>query len=128
MLRSGTPTILAGDSAPQVSNAMNDRPLGVQSSGENNEGEVLPISPNTLILGRSSKQPSSLIDADDENQLVRRVKFVEEVERSWWYQRLQENAAFPMPPKTLYLRSCLFRDSFFSSGRRTYLLLTSRDF
>ena len=68
----------------KVCNSINDRPLGVKSSGSVNDGEILPITPNALLLGRSSTQPCSLIDIDDENRLVRRVKFVEEVERGWW--------------------------------------------
>ena len=42
------------------------------------------MTPNSLLLGRSSLQPHSLVDSEDENRLVRRTKFVEEVENSWW--------------------------------------------
>ena len=65
----------------KLTNSINDRPLGIKTNGE---GEILPLTPNSLLLGRSSLQPHSLVDSEDENRLVRRTKFVEEVEQSWW--------------------------------------------
>ena len=68
----------------KVTNSINDRPLGVKKSGSKSDGEYLPISPNTLLFGRTSSQQNSLIDIEDEDKLTRRTKFVEEVEREWW--------------------------------------------
>ena len=64
--------------------SINDRPLGIKRSSTKEEGELLPITHNTLLLGRTSLQSHSLIDADDESKLVERVKFIEEVEENWW--------------------------------------------
>ena len=68
----------------KVTNTINDRPLGVKKSGSLSDGEFLPITPNTLLLGRTSSQPVSLIDEEDEDRLTRRTKFVEECEKQWW--------------------------------------------
>ena len=68
----------------KVCNTINDRPLAVKLSGSKSDGEILPITPNDLLLGRTSNQLSSLVDSDDEDKLTRRIKFIEEVEREWW--------------------------------------------
>ena len=65
-------------------NIVNDRPLGCKRSGTKNDGEIIPITPNTLLLGRTSLQPPSLIDSQDNDKLTKRVKFVQEVEDNWW--------------------------------------------
>ena len=68
----------------KICNSINDRPLAVKRSGDKNDGEIMPITPNSLLLGRTSVQPQSLVDIDEEDKLVKRMKFVEEVEREWW--------------------------------------------
>ena len=67
-----------------VSSHINDRPLALKRSGSVTDGELLPITPNSLLLGRNSRQQPSLIDAEDESVLTKRTKFVEEVEQTWW--------------------------------------------
>ena len=52
-------------------NTVNDRPLAVKKSGRKSDGEILPVTPKNLLLGRTSSQPCSLIDSDDENRLMR---------------------------------------------------------
>ena len=68
----------------KVANSINDRPLAVKSSSNTADGEVLPVTPNHLLLGRTSTQINNLVDVDDEDKLTRRTKFVEEVEKEWW--------------------------------------------
>ena len=79
----------------KVSNLVNDRPLGVKRSGNTEDGEILPISPNMLLLGRSAMQPPEhYVEPEDENKLTLRTKFIEEVETLWWklwYCQIFEN-------------------------------------
>ena len=66
-------------------NLINDRPLGVKRANNSLDGDIIPITPNHLLLGRSSKQPpDSYVEKNDENKLTRRMKFIHEIEEQWW--------------------------------------------
>ena len=69
----------------KCTNIINDRPLGVRRVGSATDGEILPITPNHLLLGRTSLQPpASFVPPGTEDRLSLRVQFVEELENLWW--------------------------------------------
>ena len=66
-------------------NMINDRPLGVKRANNAMDGEILPITPNLLLLGRSSTQPPDrYVRLDDHNKLTKRMRFIHEIEQQWW--------------------------------------------
>ena len=47
--------------------------------------KIVPITPNMLLLGRSSTEPpDTYVQPDDGHKLTRRMKFIHEVEEQWW--------------------------------------------
>ena len=69
----------------QASNTMNDRPLAVKSSSSKNDGYILPITPNMLLLGRTSTSPpQNFILDEDSSRFTKRIKFIQQLEQTWW--------------------------------------------
>ena len=80
-------------------NLINDRPLGVKRANHSLDGEILPITPNMLLLGCSSTQPpDKYVKSDDNNRLTRRMRFIHEVEEQWWSMWFHQiwNDLFPI--------------------------------
>ena len=66
-------------------NLVNERPLGVRKVSDRIDSDILSITPNMLLLGRSSTQPpDDYVSPEDENKLTRRIKFIQEAENQWW--------------------------------------------
>ena len=75
----------------KAASLMNDRPLGITSQGSGDSEEVLPVTPNLLLLGRASTDtPPPLIEENDNNRLTRRLKFIEELQVTWWQLWFQQ--------------------------------------
>ena len=68
-----------------IANLINDRPLGVRHHNKGVEGELVPLTPNLLLLGKTSTGDlnSSAIE-DGEDRFSRRAALVDKLERSWW--------------------------------------------
>ena len=85
----------------RAADLINDRPLGVRHHRPGVEGELLPITPNLLILGRSSaakpEVPLPLDESDD--QYTRRAAFITELEEVWWSMWFAQvfDSLFPIP-------------------------------
>ena len=110
-------------------NIINDRPLAVKKSGNKKDGEILPISPNTLLLGRTSLQPPSLVDSEDGNKLTRRMKFIQEVEENWWslwfsqvWQDLFPRQKWKDPANNLEIGDICLKGSIPTLGKAKYTL------
>ena len=69
----------------QACNSVNDRPLAIKSSGTKSDGALVPVTPNLLLLGRTSTSPpSQFIETDDNSKLTVRIKLVQEIESQFW--------------------------------------------
>ena len=71
----------------RIANVLNDRPLSVQKSSVHHPSEdfLTPLTSNMLILGRSGS--CAPVEQETYNEIpADRISFVEELERSWWYQ------------------------------------------
>ena len=71
----------------RIANVLNDRPLSVQKSRVEypTDDFLTPITPNMLITGRSGSYPP--VECEVGNDIPsERLSYIEELERSWWYQ------------------------------------------
>ena len=69
----------------RISCSINSRPLGLQniSNTDQQEDVMMPITPNHMLLGRSSPESPPLSYSDDD-RFCRRLAYVAEVEQEWW--------------------------------------------
>ena len=85
----------------RAADIINDRPLGVRHHRSGVEGELLPITPNLLLLGKSSAStpdpPQAFDDSDD--QFTRRAAFISSLEKVWWDLWFTQafDSLFPLP-------------------------------
>ena len=85
----------------RAADIINDRPLGVRHRKQGVEGELLPITPNLLLMGKSSSStpeaPKAFDEADD--QFTKRAAFITELETVWWNLWFTQafDALFPLP-------------------------------
>ena len=72
----------------RISNVLNDRPLSVQKSSAAYPGTdfLSPITPNMLLTGRNGRRAPVDRDINLDELPEERLSYVEELERSWWYQ------------------------------------------
>ena len=69
----------------RCANIINDRPLGVRHHSTGVEDEILPITPNLLLLGRTSTGPLDTVQLEEEeDKFSRRASFIAELEGIWW--------------------------------------------
>ena len=69
----------------KISYTVNSRPLGLANVSQSSQQEdnMLPLSPNMLLLGRSSNfSPSMEFSSDD--RFCARLAYVGQVEKEWW--------------------------------------------
>ena len=71
----------------RIANVLNDRPLSVQKSHSEypDRDFLVPLTPNMLVTGRSGSLPPRERDGSDDLP-DERLSYIEELERSWWYQ------------------------------------------
>ena len=69
----------------KIAYTVNSRPLGLQnvSQASNQEDVMLPLTPNMLLLGRSSNFSPSMEFSGDE-RFCTRLAYVSQVEKEWW--------------------------------------------
>ena len=73
----------------RISCILNDRPLSIQklTKPQSDVDFLSPITPNMLLTGRSgNRAPVERSYVDDDGLSEGRLSFVEELERTWWYQ------------------------------------------
>ena len=69
----------------RISYTVNDRPLGLAETSASNEQEdfLAPLTPNMMLLGRSSSiSPPMTYNANE--KFCARLAYVAEVEKDWW--------------------------------------------
>ena len=70
----------------RAANVINDRPLGV-SIHRKAEGELIPVTPNLLLMAKTAtSSPDLTLSDDDPNRLAKNQKSLEEVVGAWWNQ------------------------------------------
>lgn len=64
---------------------MNSRPLSIINTSSNSEQEDIPcpITPNNLLLARSTSEPTKL-DYDTEDKFSRRLAYIQSLHDEWW--------------------------------------------
>ena len=69
----------------RISCSINFRPLGLQaiSNSDQQEDVMFPLTPNHMLLGRSSPESPPLRYSEDE-RFCRRLAYIAEVEQEWW--------------------------------------------
>ena len=66
----------------RAANIANDRPVGIRSLTND---DFVPVTPNQLLIGRTSTAVVNYEPGDDDN-LTRRGKYQEELLQTWWNQ------------------------------------------
>ena len=69
----------------KISYTINSRPLGLSAVANSSQQEdiMMPITPNMLLLGRSSDLSPPLVYSDDD-KFSTRLAYVAQVEQEWW--------------------------------------------
>ena len=84
----------------RCANIVNDRPLGVRHH-KGAEGQLVPITPNLLLLGKTStgRLDNPNFDPDTPDNFTKREQFVEELLSLWWdmWFRQAFDSLFPLP-------------------------------
>ena len=70
----------------RAANIANDRPIGVRNLTED---DFSPITPNQLLLGRTSTVPVETVDQGEEN-LHGRAEYQAELLKLWWQQYIKQ--------------------------------------
>ena len=74
----------------RISFSINSRPLSLKSVSTNSqqEDDLMPITPNHLLLGRASTHVPNL-DYDDNTKFSARMSYVQQVYDVWWQKWIQ---------------------------------------
>ena len=83
----------------RCANIINDRPLGVRHHNKA-VNELVPITPNLLLLGRTSTSPLDTVQFDEgSDRYTHRAKFIDEVISLWWEMWYHQafDSLFPLP-------------------------------
>ena len=75
----------------RIATSVNSRPLSIgrtSSSSEQNES-LLPITPNHLLLGRTTSEPINL-EYQEEDKFSRRLAFIQSIHDAWWKSWINE--------------------------------------
>ena len=69
----------------RITSAINSRPLGLSSTSNTDQQEdnLVPLTPNHMLLGRSSPETPPM-EYSDSDKFCQRVAFVAAVEKEWW--------------------------------------------
>ena len=69
----------------RISCSMNSRPLGLANTSYTDQQEdiLLPITPNYMLLGRSSAE-SPPLEYTESEKFCQRLAYVDAVEQEWW--------------------------------------------
>ena len=75
----------------QISTSINSRPLGLQNSSETGQLDDLltPLTPNQLLIGRSSSEPVRM-EFDENDGFVARQAYIQQLHQTWWTRWIQE--------------------------------------
>ena len=75
----------------RIATSVNSRPLSISSISSNSEQDDIlsPITPNHLLLARSTSEPTKL-EYDSEDRFSRRLAFVQSLHDEWWRRWVAE--------------------------------------
>ena len=75
----------------KISYSINTRPLTLQSISPDSQQEdnMLPLTPNHLLLGRGQIEVPN-VTYDEENKFSARLNYVQEVHNAWWARWIQD--------------------------------------
>ena len=74
-----------------VSYSINQRPLGLANTSQNSlqEDQLMPITPNMMLLGKNSNE-SPPLDYSEDEKFCSRLGYVATVESEWWKKWVKE--------------------------------------
>ena len=75
----------------RIATSVNSRPLSISTTSSNSEQEDIPtpITPNHLLLARSTSEPTKL-EYDDGDKFSRRLAFIQSLQEEWWRRWIAE--------------------------------------
>ena len=75
----------------KITYSINSRPLSLQATSPNSqqEDDMMPITPNHLLLARGSIEVPDMI-YDEDNKFSARLNYVQEVYNAWWEKWIQD--------------------------------------
>ena len=84
----------------RISCSINSRPLGLSHISPNDQQEDIlqPITPNHMLLGRSSPE-SPPLEYSDSDKFCHRLAYVAAVEEEWWQKWISSVLPTLLPPR-----------------------------
>ena len=75
----------------RISYSINQRPLGLANTSQSSQQEdnMVPLTPNMMLLGRSSNE-SPPLDYTEDDRFCSRLSYVSTVETTWWKKWVKE--------------------------------------
>ena len=75
----------------RISYSINQRPLGLANTSQSSQQEdnMVPLTPNMMLLGRSSNE-SPPLDYSEDDRFCSRLSYVSTVETTWWKKWVKE--------------------------------------
>ena len=75
----------------RTATSVNSRPLSINNTSSNSEQDDIPapITPNHLLLARSTSEPTKL-EYDEGDKFSRRLAFVQSLQDEWWRRWISE--------------------------------------
>ena len=75
----------------KITYSINSRPLSLQATSPNSqqEDDMMPITPNHLLLARGFIEVPDMI-YDEDNKYSARLNYVQEVYNAWWEKWIQD--------------------------------------
>ena len=75
----------------RIATSVNSRPLSISNTSSNSEQDdgLMPITPNHLLLARSTSEPTKL-EYDVGDRFSRRLAFVQSLQDEWWRRWIAE--------------------------------------
>ena len=73
----------------QIACSINSRPLGLQNSSGQLDDMMAPLTPNQLLIGRSTAEPARM-EFDEKDGYVARQIYIKQLHESWWNRWIKE--------------------------------------
>ena len=75
----------------RIATSVNSRPLSISNTSSNSEQDdiPMPLTPNHLLLARSTSEPTKL-EYDEGDKFSRRLAFVQSLQDEWWRRWIAE--------------------------------------
>ena len=75
----------------QIACSINSRPLGLQNTSDSSQIDdvLIPLTPNQLLIGRSTAEPPQM-EFDGNDKFTARQEYVEQLHQAWWKRWTKE--------------------------------------